>query len=228
MIQIADPVPRSTTATLAETVRNLARHIPVTNHSINAAVLEAADRLEEQHRALHHDDERWEKVSEFFIPGKPKSAGSKSAMPLRRGNGEYVKGKGGRIVINMVDSCNNKDWIRSCQIMARKYFRQPPLECPLRVHWTFIQLRPKGHYRGKAQELRADAPPFPAVQPDATKLIRCVEDAMSGIVWKDDNLIVDQQARKLYGPREGCLQEVWRYRPAEPETPIFNQDAPST
>jgi Holliday junction resolvase RusA-like endonuclease len=39
---------------------------------------------------------------------------------------------------------------------------------------------------------------YPTNPPDATKLLRSTEDALTGIVWKDDKLIVDQLVSKNY------------------------------
>jgi Holliday junction resolvase RusA-like endonuclease len=70
--------------------------------------------------------------------------------------------------------------------------------------------RPKGHYKGGkyGTALKANAPPFPTVRPDATKLIRPAEDALKGILWRDDSQIVTQAATKRYGDQAGCRIRV--------------------
>jgi Holliday junction resolvase RusA-like endonuclease len=74
----------------------------------------------------------------------------------------------------------------------------------------FIMPRPKGHYRsGKhAGEVKDGAPPYPAVKPDAGKLARGTEDALTGIVWRDDSQIVTEVLTKRYGPQAGCRIRV--------------------
>ena len=81
-----------------------------------------------------------------------------------------------------------------------------PLEQPLWVVFGFTFRRPKGHTR-KDGTLRKSAPLWPAVRPDTTKLVRAVEDALTGIVWADDALIVDQQACKTY-VGESWMQKI--------------------
>jgi len=39
---------------------------------------------------------------------------------------------------------------------------------------------------------------FPASRPDLTKLIRSVEDALTGILWRDDAQVISQVALKRY------------------------------
>jgi Holliday junction resolvase RusA-like endonuclease len=71
------------------------------------------------------------------------------------------------------------------------------LEGALEVSVIFTVPRPKGHYGAKG--LRPSAPAHPTVRPDVTKLLRAVEDACTGIVWRDDSQIVAQHAYKEYG-----------------------------
>lgn len=79
---------------------------------------------------------------------------------------------------------------------------------------SFVQPRPKGHYRtGKrAGELRNDLPPFPR-RYDLDNLAKAVLDALRGITWGDDcqvqRLVV---SRRWANPGEtpGALVEVER------------------
>ncbi len=136
----------------------------------------------------------------FWVPGLPKPAGSK------RG---FVNRKTGGVIIT--DACKKtKPWQADVKAFAYEAMRGGPLlTCPLELVVTFKLSRPKHHYRtGKnANNLRPDAPPFPASAPDATKLVRAVEDAMTGVVWKDDALVVDQLVSKRYG-NPGALISV--------------------
>lgn len=61
----------------------------------------------------------------------------------------------------------------------------------------FFLPRPKGHFG--VHGVKRSAPKYPTVRPDATKLMRPLEDALTGIVWKDDSRIVEQVVRKSYG-----------------------------
>ena len=63
----------------------------------------------------------------------------------------------------------------------------------------------KGHYgTGRnADQVKASAPPHPTTKPDATKLVRAVEDALTGVIWRDDSQVVRQWASKVYDDCEG-------------------------
>lgn len=71
------------------------------------------------------------------------------------------------------------------------------LDGALELSVIFTVPRPKGHFGVRG--LRPSAPAYPTVRPDVTKLLRAVEDALTGIVWRDDSQVVCQHAYKEYG-----------------------------
>lgn len=136
---------------------------------------------------------------DIWVPGIPQPGGSK--------NGFYNP-KLGRVIIT--DSNKKvKPWRAAVSQVASEAVATM-LEGPLRMRMDFVFPRPKGHFgSGKnAGVLKRNAPPFPAVKPDATKLLRSTEDALKGILWKDDSQIVTQAATKRYGEQAGCRIRV--------------------
>lgn len=136
----------------------------------------------------------------FVIYGKPQPAGSKRAFAIRKGG--VLTGK-----VTVVDAAKgSRSWKQEVAKTALEHKRwaygndSPLLRGPLVLVVTFMLRRPAGHYgTGKnATALRAGAPLFPAVKPDATKLLRAIEDALTGIIWADDAQIVSQVALKRY------------------------------
>ena len=94
------------------------------------------------------------------------------------------------------------------------------LDGPLAVSMVFTFDRPKGHYRTgrNAHLLREAAPTRPAGMPDLSKLARSTEDALTGVVWKDDARVVEYvQLGKWYAETDaddvlsvpGCVIHVW-------------------
>lgn len=131
----------------------------------------------------------------FFVPGTARTAGSKSAF----------KSKDGKVHITHAGKYS-KGWMDSVKWFAmQETHRMSLLEGPLTLKLTFLRDRPRSHYRtGQfASELRNSAPTHPISKPDLTKLTRAVEDALTGIVWKDDAQVVKQETSKVYcGPQE--------------------------
>lgn len=96
------------------------------------------------------------------------------------------------------------------------------MQGPVILEVTFFQPRPKGHYGTGRNEgvVKDSAPEYPAIKPDTTKLVRGTEDAMTGVVYRDDSQVVDLIAKKRYGAPARCEITV---RP-KPQTRIGDSD----
>lgn len=127
----------------------------------------------------------------FTVAGTPAPGGSKTAF--RTASGRTV----------VVDACKrNRSWRGSVAAAAASAMTgRQPLFGPLYLTVLIYMPRPKSHYR--RDELRADAPYWHEVRPDATKLLRAIEDAMTGIVWVDDSQVVRQWVEKRYAGSGG-------------------------
>ena len=73
---------------------------------------------------------------------------------------------------------------------------------------TFVMLRPKGHFDSKGR-VKPNAPKYPAKRPDRDKLERAMQDALTGVVYRDDCQVVDGATRKVFGDRECVLVSVY-------------------
>lgn len=135
----------------------------------------------------------------FFVPGVAKPAGSKRAfMP-----------KGGKFPVIVDDSGKpGKDWRADVKAFAIAFMgARPPLQGALRVTLHFTMPRPQHHLK-KDGTPKDTAPHWHISTPDALKLGRGVEDALTGIVWVDDKQIADEHLSKVYGTRPGCVIRV--------------------
>lgn len=140
-------------------------------------------------------------VLRVFVPGKAAPGGSKKA---------FQHAATGKVIVTD-DAKGNKEWRQRVALFASQQFGRAPLAGPLEVWATFVVARPRGHYRvGKfAHAVRDGAPAHPTTKPDATKLFRAAEDALTGVVWLDDSQIVDQHVKKVYGDRPGLELAVY-------------------
>jgi Holliday junction resolvase RusA-like endonuclease len=137
----------------------------------------------------------------FFVPGVPAPGGSKAFK------GFYNKTTASGVVVKiplLADSCkNNAPWRQSVQVFARQAYTGEPLACPVDMQITFYRTRPKNHFNSKG-EIKTNAPKFPTGKPDTTKLTRALEDALKGILWRDDSQVVTQHVRKRYDAIPGA------------------------
>lgn len=133
-------------------------------------------------------------IIDVFVPGIPRPAGSKRAFAF------MAKGKL-RATVQDASGDNGKAWRASIVGVVAEHWAEAPLDRPLEMRLGFFLPRPKGHY-GK-RGLLPRAPVYHTGKPDTLKLARAVEDALTGVVYRDDSLIVDQSAGKRYGDRPG-------------------------
>ena len=83
---------------------------------------------------------------------------------------------------------------------------------PGAVSYRIFFARPKSHFRTgrNAALLRDTAPHRHAQRPDLINLLKCLEDALTGVVWKDDSLVAEMDAVKFWGEQDRIEIEVTR------------------
>lgn len=162
-----------------------------------------------------------------FVPGTPRPAGSKRGFHIKSSN---------RVVLVDASGKPGTDWRNSVKAFAlQQWGGQPMMTGPVAAVFLFEYLRPTGHFgKGKyAHKVKQSSPRHKTSKPDALKLARAAEDALSKIVYADDAQIVSETIIKRYGHREGCtiiLREL-----AEPDmepgivrpASLFMLDAPT-
>lgn len=137
---------------------------------------------------------------EFFVAGIPKPAGSKRGFYI-----EKIK----RVIIT--DACKgSKDWKTDVKHEAQEHYSGDLWDCPISLSLTFRVERPKGHFRSGANSklVKESAPILPITRPDLLKLARGVEDALTGIIWKDDSQICVERLLKQYDSPPGVLIQI--------------------
>lgn len=116
-------------------------------------------------------------------------------------------GKGSERRPVVTDDCaKGRDWRATVQHAIVEVYQGPPLDGPLEVSLTFTLPRPRGHF-GAHGKLRPSAPAYPTTRPDRSKLCRAVEDAATGLLWRDDSQIICGSITKGYGERVGVT--IW-------------------
>jgi Holliday junction resolvase RusA-like endonuclease len=142
-------------------------------------------------------------VIEFFVAGMPVPGGSKKAFVVA-----------GKARLTDMGGERTKHWRASVAQAAAALGRETLFDGPLKVEFHFQIPRPAGHF-GK-RGLLPSARPHPSIQPDALKLARSTEDALTGVLWRDDAQTVRLTITKTYGEPAGCLVRV---TPLEEPTP---------
>lgn len=136
----------------------------------------------------------------FVAYGDPQPAGSKRAFTLTRRDGSVVRRSNGTVVTNVIDANPKaKDW-KTLVALSAGGMRKELLDGPLAVQFYFFRPRPQGHFNSKGGLNKLGlATPYPATKPDVLKLARAVEDALTGVLWRDDAQIVSESILKRWG-----------------------------
>src|SRR2546425_11767330 len=101
-----------------------------------------------------------------FVPGIPKTAGSKRAFVI-------TPKAGGKPRAIVTDDCKGgRDWKHDVQRFVSERF-PAPLGGPIFLSLTFVLPRPKGHFK-KSGQLRPGSASYPSTRPDVLKLARAV------------------------------------------------------
>lgn len=135
----------------------------------------------------------------FFVPGVPAPGGSKRFVGISKKTGRGIlvdasgeRGTNWRTIVQ---------WAAQEQLIAGATAFPPGV--PLALDVVFTMPRPKAHFR-KDGTLKDGIMVHHISKPDTTKLLRALEDAITGILWHDDAQIALQSARKIYGTAPGA------------------------
>ena len=126
----------------------------------------------------------------FTVFGIAQSAGSKRGFARRRSDGSTF-------VSIVDDNPKSRDWKNAVTAAASQHYTGDLLDCPIDLKLIFYRPRPLGHF-GK-RGVRASAPAYPVSRPDVLKLARAVEDALTGVIYRDDSQIVTETLIKRFG-----------------------------
>jgi crossover junction endodeoxyribonuclease RusA len=120
----------------------------------------------------------------FFVPGIPAPQGShKAFMP-----------RGARFPVITDDNAHTRPWRAMVALVGSQHGSGDLLEGALTLTAKFYLPRPRTLPKRITEPTR---------KPDLSKLIRAIEDALTGVLWKDDPQVVLTIAKKLYGS-PGC------------------------
>lgn len=129
----------------------------------------------------------------FFVAGIPIPQGSMKA---------FNNPSGGRPIVTS-DNKGLAGWRSRIAKEAQRHCSEV-FECPVAVVITFKLPRPVSLPKYRI---------WPSGKPDIDKLLRASFDAMTGIVFRDDALVVDVMVRKVYaseGEQTGARVQVTR------------------
>jgi len=145
----------------------------------------------------------------FFVVGEPRGAGSKRAFPHK---------STGKMVYLDMDKYS-RQWKETIHRVAKTIWAgRPLLTGPVRLDVEFGMPRPKTHYLGdKPPTPKKYLPLFKTTTKDRTKLLRALEDGLTGAILEDDALVVAGETWKFYSLVPGALIRITPLEPISDE-----------
>jgi Holliday junction resolvase RusA-like endonuclease len=101
---------------------------------------------------------------------------------------------GGHTRVQMYDPPQAKDWKRTVQAQVLTQKPATPVDGPLAMRLVFHLPRPQSLPKREK---------WPTKRPDLDNLGKAIKDALKGVIYRDDSLIVKFTADKVYGPSPG-------------------------
>ena len=118
-------------------------------------------------------------------------------VPIAQGRPRAFKTPAGQV--RVYDPGNARDWKRT--VLAQVLERKPPapVEGPLEMRLVFYVPRPKSLPKRERH---------PTHRPDLSNMLKAVEDALTGVVYRDDAQIVHLDVFKVFDASPGVLIQV--------------------
>lgn len=133
-------------------------------------------------------------IIKFRIPGKVQPQGRPRAS-VRGGH------------VRMYDPPKSREYKKHVKQVAEDYAPSEPLEGPLHVRMTFSRQYLKSWTKRQRMDAE-DGILMPITRPDLSNLCKGIEDALNGIMWKDDSQIIELMLAKIYSDEDYAEVEI--------------------
>lgn len=140
----------------------------------------------------------------FSIPITPVAQARPRAVNMVNRRKYYRPGKP-KIILH--DPTNVKRYKQLLGYYIRQHYEGKPLTGPLRVTLRFYRQVQKSVSKTE-HDLRIRDKKRPIVKPDVSNYVKSTEDALNGILWKDDAQIVIEGSEKHYSDNPRIEIEV--------------------
>jgi Holliday junction resolvase RusA-like endonuclease len=131
----------------------------------------------------------------FFVPSEPQ--GKKSPVAVSIGGAARV-----------LKAAKTRAYEKMVALVAHEAMAgRTPIDAPVSLHMQVLMGVPLS-WSKKKQERAFQGLLMPTRKPDLSNCIKACEDGMTGIVWRDDALVVDLWVSKRYGVRPGVRVNV--------------------
>lgn len=119
--------------------------------------------------------------------------------PRATGRGRFIR---------VYDPPKTAKFKRELKQLATEMYHDAPLEGEIYLKVVFYQKIQKSVSK-KEHDRRASGIHRPIVKPDLSNYLKSFEDALNGILWKDDAMIVHEEIDKYYSDKPRIEVEIY-------------------
>ena len=95
------------------------------------------------------------------------------------------------------DPIKSKNYKMFVGLTAKRQYHGMLIDCPIRVEIDVYRANQKSISK-KELDRREKKLSMPTVKPDIDNYVKGIKDALNGVIWIDDNLVVELEAKKYY------------------------------
>lgn len=110
--------------------------------------------------------------------------------------------------ITMHDPKKSKEYKQYVKLAAAQHAPEQLLDEPLHLIVKVFRPIPKSFSKKKTQEAITGVL-RPITKPDTDNYLKGVKDALNGVIWRDDSIIVDTSVSKYYSDKPRIEVEVY-------------------
>ena len=135
-------------------------------------------------------------------------------QPQQRPRHRVVTAKNGRVFAQTYEARESRDFKATLHYLAQKELEESGqfmIEGACSIHVSVRVPIPKSLSAVKKKNI-AEGHVRPERKPDVDNILKAVMDALTGVLYSDDKLVVYASVEKAYGPQEGVTVYVrpWR------------------
>lgn len=145
-----------------------------------------------------------EKLFQFTIPHTPVAKGRARSTVKRGRGGKPILTKDGQPIVSTYTPEKTRDFEALVRDFAQQAARGEPLDCPVDLLVEFRFKIPSSYTKWQ-RDLAAEGMLHHTKKPDCSNLVKAIEDACNGVLFKDDGQVVGCVTDKVFTTGRECI-----------------------
>lgn len=145
-----------------------------------------------------------QKIFQFTIPHTPVAKGRARSTVRRGRGGKPILTKDGQPIVSTYTPEKTRDFEALVRDFAQQAARGEPFDCPVDLLVEFRFKIPTSYTKWQ-RDLAAEGLLHHTKKPDCSNLVKAIEDACNGVLFKDDGQVVGCVTDKVFTTGRECI-----------------------